>query len=578
MGMRIRVLLLGALIAASDAALASQLTTIPEIQGPGHTSPFEGKMVRFDGVVTQVRDGSFYVQDPVGDGDDMTSDGILVRRKPAGLAVGDMVRIEGIVEEQQGRFPEFSQTTLKDLVYKKLGQGVLPNPIIIGDGGRAPPTETLVSNAKGFDSRRSGADFFETLEGMMVEVRQPIVVGPTKDDIFYVVADLGKDATGMNSLGGITATPGDANPERIRVKVDKPLLPSDFQVSLGDKFASLKGAVTTDGGAYGIQLSAASDYTAKAWTWTSIASLPASNVLTVASYNVENLDTRLEDLTMVPSKDDIDDDVGEGKFTSIAKHIVGLLGSPDIVALQEVQDDDGGEYSDTVGAGKTLAAVVEAIVAEGGPRYETISLDPVDDIEGGQPGGNIRVAFLYNPDRVATDRSNASRIEDVSFERTRLPLAVPFVFAGKQIMMINVHFSSKGGSEPLYGKNQPPKDATIAARTEQARAVREFVRRLSSDQNRSILIVGDFNTLWYEEPMMLITGGDPAMSNLAMAEPGVERISYVFDGNSQSLDHVIVKLGANQTAELTTLHVNSVMPESKQTSDHDPKYVKLKVN
>lgn len=63
-----------------------------------------------------------------------------------------------------------------------------------------------------------------------------------------------------------------------------------------------------------------------------------------------------------------------------------------------------------------------------------------------------------------------------------------------------------------------------------------------------------------------------------MAEPRVERISYVFDGTSQSLDHVVAKLGANQTAEVTTLHVNSVMPESKQTSDLDPKYVKLKVN
>jgi predicted extracellular nuclease len=178
---------------------------------------------------------------------------------------------------------------------------------------------------------------------------------------------------------------------------------------------------------------------------------------------------------------------------------------------------------------------------------------------------------------VASDQSNARRIDDVSFARTRLPLAVPFVFAGKQVVVINIHFSSKGGSEPLYGKNQPPKDGTIAVRTEQARAVREFVRQLPPDGSRSVLIVGDFNSLWYEEPMMLISGGDPSMANLAMAEPAVERISYVFDGNSQSLDHVVAKLGANQSATLTTLHVNSVMPESKQTSDHDPKYVQLKV-
>ncbi|MGR9459452.1 endonuclease/exonuclease/phosphatase family protein (plasmid) [Rhizobium leguminosarum] len=574
--MRIRELLV-ALAVLPSAAMASQSTTIPEIQGPGHSSPLDGRMVRFEGVVTQLRDASFYVQDPVGDGDDMTSDGILVRRKPSGLSIGDMVRIEGVVEEQQGKLIEFTQTTIKDLVYKKIGQGVLPNPVIVG-GEHLPPTETIVSTARGFDPSRSGADFFETLEGMMVEVKSPIVVGPMKGDIFYVVADQGKNATGMNSLGGITATPGDANPERIRVKIDKPLLPTNFQVSLGDTFTSLKGAVTTDGGAYGIQLSEPSGYTAKAWTWTSVASPPEADVLTIASYNVENLDTRLEDVTMVPSKDDIDDDVGDGKFAAIAKHIVGLLGSPDVVALQEVQDDDGGEYSDAVGGGKTLQALLDAIVVEGGPIYKTISLDPIDDAEGGQPGANIRVAFLYNPERVATDPANARRIEDASFERTRLPLAVPFIFTGRQVMVINVHFSSKGGSDPLYGKNQPPKDATLAARTEQARAVRAFIRKLPADANRSVLVVGDFNTLWYEEPMLLLTGGDPAMSNLALVEPPEQRISYVFDGNSQSLDQVVALLGANQSAALTTVHVNSVMPESKQTSDHDPKYVKLKVH
>ncbi len=572
--MKARALLMMALIAVWEAALAAQITTIPAIQGVGHTSPLDGRMVSFDGVVTQIRDGSFHVQDPVGDGNDLTSDGILVRRKPVGLTVGDMVRIEGIVDEQPGRYPEFSQTTMKDVVYRKLGPGVLPNPVLLGGGDRVLPTEILVSS-RGFEPSRSGADFFETLEGMVVELKQPIVVGAMKDAIFYVVVDQGKGATGMNSLGGITATPGDANPERIRVKVDKPLQETDFEVSVGDGFTSLKGAVTTDGGAYGIQLSAAAGYSARNRTWTSIASLPASDVLTVASYNVENLDTRVEDATMVPSRDDIDDDVGKGKFSSIAKHIVGLLGSPDIVALQEVQDDDGGEYSDTVSAGKTLEALRNAIEAEGGPAYKAISLDPQDDVEGGQPGGNIRVAYLYNPERVASDQSNARRIEDGAFERSRVPLAVPFVFGGKEVMLINVHFSSKGGSEPLYGKNQPPKDATIGARTEQARAVREYVRNLPLNIDRSILIVGDFNSLWFEEPMLLITSGEPPMENLAMAEAANERVSYVYDGNSQSLDHVIAKLGANQTAELTTLHVNSVVPKSRQTSDHDPKYVRI---
>jgi len=576
--MKLRDLFLGVLMSLPTTAMAAQLTTIPEIQGAGHTSLLDGKLVRFEGVVTQLRDGTFYVQDPVGDGNDLTSDGILVRRTPAGLSVGDMVRVEGFVAEQEGTYPQFTQTTIEKLVFKKLGQGVVPNSVIIGGGGRLPPTESVVSTAKGFDPNRSGADFFETLEGMLVEVKSPIVVGPMKGNSFYIVADNGKNATGMNSLGGITSTPGDANPERIRVKVEKPLTPANFQVSLGDKFSSLKGAVNNDGGAYGIQLSVPEGYVANTWNWTTVASAPVANILTVAGYNVENLDTRIEDETLVASKGDVDDDVGQGKFTSIAKHIVGLLGSPDILALQEVQDDDGGEYGDVVGSSKTLEALIDAIAAEGGPTYKAISLDPRDDTEGGQPGGNIRVAFLYNSERVAADPSNARRIEDASFESTRLPLAVPFVFAGKQVMVINVHFSSKGGSDPLYGVVQPPKDKSIAQRTEQARAVREFIRKLPKDADRSVLVVGDFNSLWFEEPMQLLTGGNPAMTNLAMAEPPEERISYVFDGNSQSLDHVVVQLGAGETAEMVTLHVNSVLPESKQTSDHDPKYVRLKFN
>ena len=76
----------------------------------------------------------------------------------------------------------------------------------------------------------------------------------------------------------------------------------------------------------------------------------ADNVLTIAGYNVENLDTRVEDPNSMPPDAERDDDLAEGKFKSIAGHIVSVLGSPDIVALQEVQDNDGGEFSDVVAA------------------------------------------------------------------------------------------------------------------------------------------------------------------------------------------------------------------------------------
>ncbi|SDN39010.1 endonuclease/exonuclease/phosphatase family protein [Ensifer sp. YR511] len=567
---------LGACCVASSG-YAAEVTTIPKIQGLGHVSPLDGKVVRFEGVVTQIRDKTFFVQDPIGDGNHLTSDGILVRREPVGLQIGDVVRVEGSVEEQSGGFGEFSTTTVTRSIFTKIGSGAIPTPVTIGASGRKPPTEVIVSATGSFDPERSGADFFETLEGMLVTIAEPIVVGPLakKSNAFYVVADRGANATGMNSLGGITATPGDANPERIRVQIGKPFVPANFLVSVGDQFSRLGGVVITDGGSYGIQLQSHAEYVPKVWQFPPVETQPSADVLTIASYNVENLDAKVEEPAKVPSTDDVDDDVGAKKFAAVADHIVKLLGAPDVVALQEVQDDDGGELSDEVGAEKTLRTLTDAISAAGGPAYQAVSLNPVDDAEGGQPGGNIRLAYLVNPQRAVVDANLAKRIGDPSFERTRLPLALPLKFHGTEVMIINVHFSSKSGSDPLYGTIQPPKDSTGLIRIGQARAVREFIRSLPADGRRSVVIVGDFNTFWYEEPLLLLTGGMPDLRNMALDNEPLDRVSYTFQGNSQSLDHALVLLGEGQSAEMRTLHVNSVLPEEKQISDHDPKLLSI---
>jgi predicted extracellular nuclease len=74
---------------------------------------------------------------------------------------------------------------------------------------------------------------------------------------------------------------------------------------------------------------------------------------------------------------------------------------PDIVAVEEVQDDTGDTDDGTVTANQTLTKLTDAIVAAGGPRYDWREIDPVNDQDGGEPGGNIRVVFLFNPARVS---------------------------------------------------------------------------------------------------------------------------------------------------------------------------------
>ncbi len=72
-----------------------------------------------------------------------------------------------------------------------------------------------------------------------------------------------------------------------------------------------------------------------------------------------------------------------------------------MVTLEEIQDNSGSTNDGTVAADATLNKLTAAISAAGGPAYSWSQIDPVDGREGGQPGGNIRVAFLYDADRVA---------------------------------------------------------------------------------------------------------------------------------------------------------------------------------
>src|SRR5690606_33325037 len=118
---------------------------------------------------------------------------------------------------------------------------------------------------------------------------------------------------------------------------------------------------------------------------------------------------------------------------------------------------------------RTVSRFVEAIVAAGGPRYDWRSIDPVDDADGGQPGGNIRNVFLFDPERVSfVDRPGAdagtavgvrrergravlthspARIapHDAAWEDSRKPLAGEFRFRGRTVVVIANHFASKGG-------------------------------------------------------------------------------------------------------------------------------------
>lgn len=63
---------------ASAQSICDGTTPIYAIQGATHISPYRGATVETCGIVTAVGFNSYYIQDPVGDGDDETSDGMFV--------------------------------------------------------------------------------------------------------------------------------------------------------------------------------------------------------------------------------------------------------------------------------------------------------------------------------------------------------------------------------------------------------------------------------------------------------------------------------------------------------------------
>lgn len=82
---------------------------------------------------------------------------------------------------------------------------------------------------------------------------------------------------------------------------------------------------------------------------------------------------------------------------SVANQIVNFLKSPDIIFLQEIQDNNGetDQPDGIVDASLTLSTLLNSISASGGrAKYNFTEVISQDGQDGGAPTGNIRPAYL----------------------------------------------------------------------------------------------------------------------------------------------------------------------------------------
>ena len=188
-------------------------------------------------------------------------------------------------------------------------------------------------------------------------------------------------------------------------------------------------------------------------------------------------------------------------------------------------------------ASTTWNMLVAAIQTAGGPLYEYRQIDPVNNADGGEPGGNIRVGFLFRTDRevefidrpgggpmIATtviDHPSGPRLSsspgriapaDPAWstpEGVRKPLVGEFRAKGKKLFVIANHWKSKSGDQPLFGRFQPPTLVTEPQRTAEAASSRASSTTSSpADPFANVVVLGDLNDFEFSAPLTALEGGE----------------------------------------------------------------------
>lgn len=576
---------------------ASEQLRIHDIQGEAHTTSFAGQTVKdVQGIVTQygytfATGGykGFFMQDPEPDQNVNTSEGIFVYSTNEALkpAVGDLVSVTGTVSEyNEGSATNLTSTqiTMTSRVIITDHSYEMPKPVVLGKDGRVIPSSIIDNdNMQEFQPDEDAIDFYESLEGMLVTLPAPTILSPYwtsgngSSIVYNIPTRVENDGTdAITPAGGLVLKEeGNLNPQRLLIAYGNP----GQQVNTGDKFTDdVTGVIGYNNGNFKV-IPAKGDLPAIAqggFQQETTSIVADHNKLLIASYNIENY---------YPG-------VGADKTNKLAESIVSNMKKPDIIGVVEMQDGNGETDNGVVEADPS--ALIAAIIAKGGPQYVYTDIAPQDKVDGGAPGGNIRVGFLYNPARVKLSDSangkgsatqavgysatadelthNPGRIdpENAAFRASRKPLAAQFEFNGEKVIVIANHFNSKSGDNGPFGVTQPPVLSSEAQRHEIAAVVNGFVKDvLRQNPEANIVALGDLNDFQFTGTATILKGNE--LDNLIDTLPLNERYTYTYDGNSQVLDHILVSKNLTAGAEVDIVHLNAdFSPSAGRVSDHDP--------
>ncbi len=547
---------------ASDA-LNSQVVTIPAIQGCAHRSPYADQTVNgVQGVVTWKVENGFYMQSLQEDELACTSEGIFVFTNAyPSVTPGDQVAVDGKVQEFTPGSASDHNLSVTEIVlqsFKKIASDVpIPEPFLISAKSARPlPTSVIAAkDLSTFDADTAGLDYWESLEGMLVEIENAVVVGPrNKYGEMVVVPSDALPANIVSVEGALIQTHEDANPERLVVE-----LPVTYKKSLdmGDRFAApLVGVISYDYGNYRLLEQNLPDVISTTFKMPTLPSAEGESIR-VATYNLNNWNR-----------------FDESRTRQIAKQIVKNLASPDILLLEEVQDDSGTQDDGVTSADKNLLALTKAIEEQNGPIYLYYDPPTTDGENGGMAGANIRTVVLYREDAefdfqsLSIDRFHILRS---AYNGGREPLLLQFEREKQKFFVIGVHFVSNNLNTPLFGSVQPIEKPEEAKRILQAQQVATIADQLTQEYGAlPILVLGDFNDDSWSDTLSAFS--KTGFADTSDRVDATERFSILYEGNAQQFDHILLRdeNGRMPLKNSWILHLNTPLAELDQVSDHDP--------
>lgn len=257
----------------------------------------------------------------------------------------------------------------------------------------------------------------------------------------------------------------------------------------------------------------------------------------------------------------------------------------DIYALMEMENDGFSAHSALADLTQGLNEQVE------GEPFEFLRADA-----SGIGSDAITQAFIYRAD-VVMPMGDLTWTEEGPFSwGSRPPLLQNFrvLSSNKEVALIANHFKSKGGCprrDDDPNANQGDGQACWNShRVEAAAALTGWLRsNPKSLHHQNWILLGDFNAYQQEDPMRLLL--DEGYKNVAF-EFAPEGASYVFRGESGSLDHILVHESIYQAVvDMAYWHINAdepiafeyplknrnewqqehfYTPKSYRSSDHDP--------